>query len=143
MVQPGRECRSWKKSTVPDFDRALYDFLNLHANRLRRWMEQSIKAMRNAFAATADMQRAEFSRALPDDADKLASITSDLRLLRDWETIRTDSKARRPPIFRLVACSRTLRNLRDLLSNFYFSSAFRSFRLIQFLYNGIRIDIRK
>jgi hypothetical protein len=40
------------------YDRLLLGFLSLYANRLRRWMEQSIGALRNAFNAFADMYRA-------------------------------------------------------------------------------------
>jgi GTP-binding protein EngB required for normal cell division len=67
-----------------EFDRLLFDFLNLHANRLRRWMEQSIQAMRSAFAANADLQRARFGGAPLDAAGDPAGVRSDLRLLRDW-----------------------------------------------------------
>lgn len=70
-----------------EFDGLLFDFLNLYANRLRRWMEQSIKAMRSAFAASADMQRAQFSFPQPDDA---MDVTSDLRILRKWESAGKD-----------------------------------------------------
>ena len=73
-----------------EFDRLLFDFLNLHANRLRRWMEQSIHALRSAFAAAADVQRARFGRAPLDAAGDPAGIRSDLRLLRDWEMTGTN-----------------------------------------------------
>lgn len=68
-----------------DCDRALFDFLNLYANRLRRWMEQSINAMRTAFAASADVQRAQLgTEQFAGPADH-ASIENDVRLLRNWE----------------------------------------------------------
>jgi hypothetical protein len=46
------------------YDRTLLEFLSFYANRLRRWMEQSINALRNAFAEFADMHRAHFEVAL-------------------------------------------------------------------------------
>ena len=46
-----------------EYDRALLGFLSLYANRLRRWMEQNINALRNAFTAFADMHRAHFNTA--------------------------------------------------------------------------------
>src|SRR5947208_8650734 len=44
-----------RRKLETEYDRALLEFLNLYANRLRRWMEQSINALRNAFTAFADM----------------------------------------------------------------------------------------
>src|SRR6266705_3317329 len=38
-----------RRKLETDYDRTLLEFLSLYANRLRRWMEQSINAMRNAF----------------------------------------------------------------------------------------------
>ena len=52
-----------RRKLATDYDRALLEFLSLYANRLRRWMEQSINALRNAFAAFADMHRAHFEAA--------------------------------------------------------------------------------
>ena len=49
-----------KLATV--YDRALLEFLSLYANRLRRWMEQSINALRNAFNPFADIHRAHLKR---------------------------------------------------------------------------------
>src|SRR5206468_12954308 len=42
------------------YDRELSELLSLYANRLRRWMEQSISALRTAFTAFAEMHRAHF-----------------------------------------------------------------------------------
>jgi hypothetical protein len=39
------------------------EFLSLYANRLRRWMDQSINALRDAFTEFADMHRAHFEVA--------------------------------------------------------------------------------
>ncbi len=67
------------------FDRALLEFLSLYANRLRRWMEQSINELRNAFTACADMHRAHFEAAatgLPSQDS--STIENDLRVLQTW-----------------------------------------------------------
>jgi hypothetical protein len=73
-----------------EYDRALLDFLSLYANRLRRWMEQSINALRNAFAAFADMHRAHFEAA-PADVSDTSVVQNDLRILRDWESADQES----------------------------------------------------
>lgn len=74
-----------RRKLATDYDRALSEFLNLYANRLRRWMEQSINALRNAFAAFADMHRARFEAtpgtAVPADR---SAAENDLRILRKW-----------------------------------------------------------
>ena len=44
-----------RRKLETEYDRAVLEFLSLYANRLRRWMEQSINALRNAFTAFADM----------------------------------------------------------------------------------------
>jgi small GTP-binding protein len=71
------------------YDRALLEFLSLYANRLRRWMEQSINALRNAFNAFADMYRANFegapAAAIPADA---SAVENDLQILREWNTAK-------------------------------------------------------
>jgi GTP-binding protein EngB required for normal cell division len=66
-----------------DYDRTLLEFLSLYANRLRRWMEQSINALRNAFSAFSDMHRAHFDAA--PAASDASEIQKDLRILREWE----------------------------------------------------------
>ena len=75
-----------RRKLETEYDRALLEFLSLYANRLRRWMEQSINALRNAFNAFADMHRAHFEAppAVADATDPSA-IQNDLRLLRQWE----------------------------------------------------------
>ena len=73
-----------------EYDRALLDFLSLYANRLRRWMEQSINALRNAFAAFADMHRAHFEAASADVSDT-SVVQNDLRILREWESAGQES----------------------------------------------------
>ena len=69
------------------YDRALFEFLSLYANRLRRWMDQSIAALRNAFNAFADMYRAHFD-AVPvaSGLSEDSAIQDDLRILREWKT---------------------------------------------------------
>ncbi|HXO94420.1 MAG TPA: hypothetical protein VN825_09805, partial [Candidatus Acidoferrum sp.] len=69
------------------YDRALFEFLSLCANRLRRWMEQSIAALRNAFNAFADMYRAHFD-AVPvaSGLSEESAIQDDLRILLEWDT---------------------------------------------------------
>ena len=66
------------------FDRILLEFLSLYANRLRRWMEQSINALRNAFNEFSDMHRAHFDAA-PAAADA-SEIEKNVRILREWNT---------------------------------------------------------
>jgi hypothetical protein len=75
-----------RRKLETEYDRALLEFLSLYANRLRRWMEQSINALRDAFAAFADMHRAHFEAppAVAGATDPSA-IQNDLRLLRQWE----------------------------------------------------------
>jgi GTP-binding protein EngB required for normal cell division len=72
-----------------EYDRALLEFLSLYANRLRRWMEQSINALRNSFNESSDMHRAHFEAAPaaagPTDT---SDVQNDLRILREWKTIR-------------------------------------------------------
>jgi hypothetical protein len=69
-----------------EYDRALLEFLSLYANRLRRWMAQSINALRNAFNAFADMHRAHFEAPTAvAGATAPSAIQNDLRLLRRWE----------------------------------------------------------
>jgi hypothetical protein len=75
-----------RRKLESEYDCALLEFLSLYANRLRRWMEQSINALRNAFSAFADMHRAHFEAppAVAGATDPSA-IQNDLRLLRRWE----------------------------------------------------------
>jgi hypothetical protein len=75
-----------RRKLATDYDRALLEFLSLYANRLRRWMEQSINALRNAFTAFADMHRTHFEApsAIAGAPDPSA-IQNDLRLLRQSE----------------------------------------------------------
>src|SRR5438046_6918845 len=68
-----------------EYDRALLDFLSLYANRLRRWMEQSINALRNAFAASADMHRVRLEAAPASTSADMSAVQRDLQILRDWQ----------------------------------------------------------
>ena len=70
-----------------EYDRALLEFLSLYANRLRRWMEQSINAMRNAFTEFADMHRAQLQAAQCDGSGDTAAVEKDLRVLRGWANV--------------------------------------------------------
>jgi GTP-binding protein EngB required for normal cell division len=85
----GKSALTWyvQRKLEAEYDRALLEFLSLYANRLRRWMEQSINALRNAFAAFADMHRAHFEPApagvVPAD---ISAAENDLRILREWNT---------------------------------------------------------
>ena len=67
-----------------EYDRALLDFLSLYANRLRRWMEQSINALRTAFTAFADMHRAQFENSQFASSPDSSTIENDLRILQTW-----------------------------------------------------------
>jgi hypothetical protein len=49
-------------------------------------MEQSINALRNAFAAFADMYRVHFEGAPDSGSADMPAIQSDLRILRDWQS---------------------------------------------------------
>ncbi|MBX6326834.1 MAG: hypothetical protein IRY93_12455, partial [Chthoniobacterales bacterium] len=74
-----------RRKLQQQYDRPVAEFLGLYANRLRRWMEQSIQALRNAFNAYADMYRAQFLPvpAGADLPDKQA-LQRDLQTLRHW-----------------------------------------------------------
>jgi len=74
-----------RRKLESEYDRALLEFLSLYANRLRRWMEQSINALRNAFTAFADMYRVHFEAAPNSGLADTSAIQSDLRILRDWQ----------------------------------------------------------
>ena len=73
------------------YDRALLEFLSLYANRLRRWMEQSINALRNGFTEFADMHRAHFEVAPAPGLPDTSAFQSDLRILREWENVEDAS----------------------------------------------------
>src|SRR5205814_1123422 len=74
-----------RRKLESEYDRALLEFLSLYANRLRRWMEQSINALRNAFTAFADMYRVHFEAAPNSGLADTSAIQSNLRILRDWQ----------------------------------------------------------
>ena len=86
----GKSALTWhvQRKLQAEYDRALLEFLSLYANRLRRWMEQSINTLRNAFAAFAEMHRARFEAApagvVPADT---SADENDLRILREWNTV--------------------------------------------------------
>jgi len=72
-----------RRKLESEYDRALLEFLSLYANRLRRWMEQSINALRNAFNEFSDMHRAHFEAA--PEASDASEIRKDLCILHEWE----------------------------------------------------------
>lgn len=67
-----------------EFDHKLFEFLSVYANRLRRWMEQSLKVMRAAYTVRADMQRAQIAPDAAADGDS-SSLKKDVQLLEEWE----------------------------------------------------------
>src|SRR5438552_15779725 len=79
-----------RRKLESEYDRALLEFLSLYANRLRRWMEQSINALRNAFTAFADMYRVHFEVPASGLSDPSA-VQDDLRILRKWNTATEES----------------------------------------------------
>ena len=70
-----------------EYDRMLLEFLSLYANRLRRWMEQTINALRNAFTEFADMHRAHFEAAPPPGLADTSALENDLRILHKWGAV--------------------------------------------------------
>jgi hypothetical protein len=79
-----------RRKLESDYDHDLYEFLTFNASRLRRWMQQSIEAMRTAFTASADTHRAQFETARFDDSVDSEAIQNDLRVLRKWNTASED-----------------------------------------------------
>jgi hypothetical protein len=73
-----------RRKLESEFDRPLLEFLSFYANRLRRWMEQSINALRNAFNEFSDVHRTHFEGA-PTPSDT-SGIQKDLWILREWDT---------------------------------------------------------
>jgi GTP-binding protein EngB required for normal cell division len=81
----GKSALTWhvQRKLESEYDRALLEFLSLYANRLRRWMEQSINALRNAFTNFADMSRAHFEGAPYSDLNDVSAVQNDLRILHE------------------------------------------------------------
>ena len=79
-----------RRKLESEYDRALLEFLSLYANRLRRWMEQSINALRNAFTAFADMYRVRLEAAPASTSADMSAVQSDLQILRDWQAADQD-----------------------------------------------------
>jgi len=73
-----------RRKLESEYDRSLLEFLSLFANRLRRWMEQSINALRNAFNEFSDMRRAQFEAA--PAASDASEVEKDLCILREWDS---------------------------------------------------------
>ncbi len=81
-----------RRKLETEYDRALLQFLSLYANRLRRWMEQSINALRNAFNAFADIHRAHFEAAPAPGVIDTSVVQNDLQILREWEAADQESR---------------------------------------------------
>ena len=79
-----------RRKLESEYDRALLEFLSLYANRLRRWMEQSINALRKAFTAFADMYRVHLEAAPASTSVDMSAVQSDLQILRDWQAADQD-----------------------------------------------------
>jgi hypothetical protein len=73
-----------RRKLESEYDRTLLEFLSLYANRLRRWMEQSINALRNAFSEFADIHRTHFDAASAPGLPDTSAVQNDLRVLREW-----------------------------------------------------------
>jgi GTP-binding protein EngB required for normal cell division len=88
LLGKGAVASNIRRQLDEQYERALLEFLSLYANRLRRWMEQSINALRNAFNVFADMYRANFEAA-PSATISVDSsaIEKDLEILREWDTV--------------------------------------------------------
>jgi GTP-binding protein EngB required for normal cell division len=87
LLGKGAVASNIRRQLDQQYDRALLEFLSLYANRLRRWMEQSINALRNAFNAFADMYRANFEPAPAAAISADSSVVeNDLQILREWNT---------------------------------------------------------
>jgi hypothetical protein len=85
LLGKGMRASHVRRKLETEYDRALLEFLSLYANRLRRWMEQSINELRNAFAAFADMHRAHFEPAATGvPSQDNSTIENDLRILQTW-----------------------------------------------------------
>jgi GTP-binding protein EngB required for normal cell division len=88
LLGKGAVASNIRRQLDQQYDRALLEFLSLYANRLRRWMEQSINALRNAFNAFADMYRVSFeatpAAAIPADS---SVVENDLQILRECKTV--------------------------------------------------------
>lgn len=74
-----------RRKLESEYDRTLLEFLSLYANRLRRWMEQSINALRNAFTGFADIYRMHLEAAPASTSADMSAVQNDLQILRDWQ----------------------------------------------------------
>jgi GTP-binding protein EngB required for normal cell division len=85
----GKSAVTWhvQRKLETQYDRVLLEFLSLYANRLRRWMEQSINTLRNGFSELADMYRAHFEAAPTSGLCDTSAVENDLRLLHDWANV--------------------------------------------------------
>jgi hypothetical protein len=54
-------------------------------------MEQSINALRNAFAAFADMHRVHFETPPSAGSFDVSAVQNDLRILSEWEAADQES----------------------------------------------------
>jgi hypothetical protein len=88
LLGQGAVVSTIRRQMEQQYDRALLAVLSLYANRLRRWMEESVNALCNAFNAYADMYRAHFEAAprTPGLSEESA-IQNNLRILVEWNTV--------------------------------------------------------
>jgi len=87
LLDKGMLASHVQRKLETEYDRALLEFLSLFANRLRRWMEQSINALRNAFTEFADMHGAHFEVAPAPGLSDISALENDLRVLGEWDGV--------------------------------------------------------
>jgi hypothetical protein len=73
-----------RRQLEQQINRDLFEFLSLYSNRLRRWMEQTLAAMRKTFVAATDIHRAQFEGGQIDVSTDASAIENDLRMLQNW-----------------------------------------------------------
>ena len=87
LLAKGMVASHVRRKLESEYDRALLEFLSLYANRLRRWMEQSINALRNGFAAFADMYCVHLEGTPVSGFAEMSAVQTDLQILRNWQTV--------------------------------------------------------
>ena len=72
-----------RRQLEKQLEHTLTEFLTFYANRLRKWMEQMLVAMHDAFEVACDAHRAKFS---PPDmpAWNASEMERDLQILQNW-----------------------------------------------------------
>lgn len=87
MLGEGMVASYARRKLESEYGGALLEFLSLYANRLRRWMEQSINAPRNGFAAFADTYRVHLEGTPVSAFAEMSAVQTDLQISRDWQTV--------------------------------------------------------